>query len=139
MSRSGPLSERAIILAQNGRDTQIAALILKEAGFPAEVRADLPGLCEELYRGAGLAIIANEAIDSADLRPLVMFLERQPSWSDFPIILLTRQGGGPERNPAAARLAEILGNVIFIERPFHPTRLCDRVSECLARRRGALG
>lgn len=127
MSRSGPLSERAIILAPNGRDSQIAALILKEAGFPAEVRADLPGLCEELYKGAGLAIIANEAIDSADLRPLVMFLERQPSWSDFPIILLTRQGGGPERNPAAARLAEILGNVIFIERPFHPTTLASLV------------
>ena len=135
MSRSGPLSERAIILAQNGRDTQIAALILKEAGFPAEVRADLPGLCEELYRGAGLAIIANEAIDSADLRPLVMFLERQPSWSDFPIILLTRQGGGPERNPAAARLAEILGNVIFIERPFHPTTLASLVRTTIRGRR----
>ena len=135
MSRSGPLSERAIILAQNGRDTQIAALILKEAGFPAEVRADIPGLCEELYRGAGLAIIANEAIDSADLRPLVMFLERQPSWSDFPIILLTRQGGGPERNPAAARLAEILGNVIFIERPFHPTTLASLVRTTIRGRR----
>jgi PAS domain S-box-containing protein len=135
MSRSGPLSERAIILAPNGRDSQIAALILKEAGFPAEVRADLPGLCEELYKGAGLAIIANEAIDSADLRPLVMFLERQPSWSDFPIILLTRQGGGPERNPAAARLAEILGNVIFIERPFHPTTLASLVRTTIRGRR----
>jgi hypothetical protein len=114
MSRSGPLSERAIILAPNGRDNQIAALILKGAGFPAEVRADLPGLCEELDKGAGLAIIADEAIDSADLRPLAMFLERQPSWSHFPIILLTRHGGGPERNPAAAKLAEILGNVNFL-------------------------
>jgi PAS domain S-box-containing protein len=135
MSRSGPLSERAIILAPNGRDSQIAALILKEAGFPADVRADLPGLCEELYKGAGLAIIANEAIDSADLRPLAMFLERQPPWSDFPIILLTRQGGGPERNPAAARLAEILGNVIFIERPFHPTTLASLVRTTIRGRR----
>jgi hypothetical protein len=76
MSQSGPLSERAMILAPNGRDGQIAQLILKEAGFPAEVRADLPGLCEELDKGAGLAIIADEAIDRADLRPLAMFLER---------------------------------------------------------------
>ena len=135
MSRSGPLSERAIILAPNGRDSQIAALILEEAGFPAEVRADLPGLCEELDKGAGLAIIANEAIDSADLRPLAMFLERQPSWSDFPIILLTRHGGGPERNPAAARFAEILGNVNFIERPFHPTTLASVVRTAVRSRR----
>ena len=82
-----------------------------------------------------MAIIANEAIDSADLRPLAMFLERQPSWSDFPIILLTRQGGGPERNPAAARLAEILGNVIFIERPFHPTTLASLVRTTIRGRR----
>ncbi len=135
MSLLGPLSERAIILAPNGRDSQIAGLILEEAGFPAEVRADLPGLCEELDKGAGLAIIAYEAIDSADLRPLAMFLERQPSWSDFPIILLMRHGGGPERNPAAAKFAEILGNVNFIERPFHPTTLASVVRTAVRSRR----
>jgi hypothetical protein len=94
MSRPGPHSERAIILAPSGRDSQIAASILKEAGFPAEVRADLPSLCEELDKGAGLAIIADEAIDSADLRPLANCLERQPTWSDFPIILLTWRKNG---------------------------------------------
>ena len=135
MSRPGPFSERAIILAPIGRDSQIAQLILKEAGFPAEVCADLPSLCEELDKGAGLAIIANEAIDSADLRPLAMFLERQPSWSDFPIILLTRHGGGPERNPVAAMLAETLGNVNFLERPFHPTTLASVVRTAVRSRR----
>jgi PAS domain S-box-containing protein len=135
MSRPGPHSERAIILAPSGRDSQIAASILKEAGFPAEVRADLPSLCEELDKGAGLAIIADEAIDSADLRPLANCLERQPTWSDFPIILLTRHGGGPERNPAAARFAEILGNVNFLERPFHPTTLASVVRTAVRSRR----
>jgi signal transduction histidine kinase len=52
---------------------------------------------------------------------------RQPTWSDFPFILLTEHGGGLERNPAAARLTEILGNVIFLERPFHPTTLVSAV------------
>jgi hypothetical protein len=51
-------SERAIILAPNGRDGQIATRILKEAGFPVEIRADLLAVCEELDKGAGLAIIA---------------------------------------------------------------------------------
>jgi PAS domain S-box-containing protein len=135
MRRPGPHSERAIILAPNGRDSQIAALILKEAGFPAEVRSDLLSLCEELDKGAGLAIIADEAIDSVGLRPLANCLERQPSWSDFPIILLTRHGGGPEHNPAAARFAEILGNVNFLERPFHPTTLASMVRAAVRSRR----
>jgi PAS domain S-box-containing protein len=135
VSRPGPLSERAIILAPNGRDGQIAALILKEAGFPAEIRADLLAVCEELDMGAGVAIIADEAIRGADLRPLATFLRRQPPWSDFPIILLTQRGGGLEHNPAAARLAELLGNVSFLERPFRPTTLASVIRTAIRGRR----
>jgi signal transduction histidine kinase len=135
VSRPGPLSERAIILAPNGRDAEVAALILKEAGCPADIRGDLPALCEEIVRGAGLAIIADEAVRNANLRPLADFLGQQPAWSDFPIILLTKRGGGPERNPAAARLAEALGNVTFLERPFHPTTFASIVRTALRGRR----
>jgi PAS domain S-box-containing protein len=119
----GALSERVVILAPTGRDGHLASLILAESGRSATICADLPELAEELDRGAGLAVIADEAVHTADLRPLVSFLEQQPPWADLPIILLTHRGGGPERNPAAGRLAEILGNVTFLERPFHPTTL----------------
>jgi len=135
VSRPGPLSERAIILAPLGRDGPLAAQILKEAGFPAEIRGTLPALVEELEKGAGLAIIADEAVHSADLRSLASFLKRQPPWSDLPIILLTHHGGGPERNPAAARVAEILGNASFLERPFHPTTLASMVRSAVRSRR----
>jgi PAS domain S-box-containing protein len=135
VSRPGPLSERAIVLAPTGRDGQIAAAILQEAGYPAEIRDDVPGLCEELEKGAGLAVIADEAIRTADLRPLAGFLSRQPPWSDFPIVLMTRRGGGPERNPAAVRLASLLGNVTFLERPFHPTTLAAVVRAAVRGRR----
>jgi PAS domain S-box-containing protein len=135
VSRPGPISERAVILAPHGRDGPLAVQILKEAGFPAQLSLDLPALCEEVAKGAGLAIIADQAVNSADLRPLAHFLQSQPAWSDFPIILLTQRGGGPERNPSAARLAEVLGNVIFLERPFHPTTLTSVVRTAVRGRR----
>jgi signal transduction histidine kinase/CheY-like chemotaxis protein len=53
----------------------------------------------------------------------------------MPIVLMTRHGGGPERNPAAARLAEILGNVTFLERPFHPTTLISVARTAVRSRR----
>ena len=127
MSGSGPQSERAIVLAPTGRDSEVALAILREAGFLADVRTDLVGLGAEIAIGAGLAIIADEALLTADLRPLTEKLAQQSPWSDFPIILLTRQGGGPEKNPAASRLAELLGNITFLERPFHPTTLVSLV------------
>ena len=133
--RSGASSERAVILAPTGRDAAVAAALIKEAGYCANVCGDLAALLHEIEGGAGLAVIADEAIKTADLRGLVRWLNDQPSWSDFPIVLLTHQGGGPERNPDAVRLGQALGNVTFIERPFHPTTLVSVVGSAVRGRR----
>jgi DNA-binding response OmpR family regulator len=133
--RPGASSERAVILAPTGRDASVAAALIKEAGFYANVCGDLAALLHEIEGGAGLAVIADEAIKTADLRGLVRWLNDQPSWSDFPIVLLTHQGGGPERNPDAVRLGQALGNVTFIERPFHPTTLVSVVGSAVRGRR----
>ncbi|MGE9009819.1 ATP-binding protein [Leptospira interrogans] len=113
----------------------MAATLIKEAGYYANTCSDLAGLIHEIESGAGLAVVADEAIKTADLRGLVDWLSSQPPWSDFPIVLLTRQGGGPERNPDAMRLGQILGNVTFIERPFHPTTLVSIVGSAVRARR----
>jgi PAS domain S-box-containing protein len=118
-----------------GRDAAVAAALIKEAGYYANICADLAALMHEIESGAGLAVIADEAIKTADLRGLVHWLHDQPSWSDFPMVLLTHQGGGPERNPDAARLGQLLGNVTFIERPFHPTTLVSVVGSAVRGRR----
>jgi FixJ family two-component response regulator len=113
----------------------VAAALIREAGFYANICSDLPALMHEVEGGAGLAVIADEAIKTADLRGLMHWLNDQPSWSDFPIVLLTHQGGGPERNPDAVRLGQVLGNVTFIERPFHPTTLVSVVASAVRGRR----
>lgn len=133
MSTPGQLSERAIILAPRGRDSQIALMILQEAGFPAIITHDLAGLCKELISGAGLAIVADEALRGVELNPLLSLLANQPAWSDFPIVLLTHHGG-PEQNPSA-RLGKMLGNVTFLERPFHPATLVSLVTTAVRGRR----
>ena len=46
-----------------------------------------------------------------------------------------RRGGGIERNPAAVRLLRTLGNVTFLERPFHPTTLVSLAQSALRGRR----
>ncbi len=133
MSTPGLLSERAIILAPKGRDSQIALMILQEAGFPALAAHNLTELNEELILGAGMAIIADEALREGDISSLVQTLEHQPTWSDIPIVLLTRHGG-PEQNPSAF-LGTLLGNVTFLERPFHPATLVSLVTTAIRGRR----
>ncbi|WP_219734775.1 ATP-binding protein [Pseudomonas sp. FW300-N1B4] len=127
------MSERAIILAPLGRDSQIALMMLNEAGFDGVITRDLGALCNELSLGAGLLVISSEALLGADLEPLLGLIEQQPAWSDLPIVLLTHHGG-PEQNPAS-RLGSQLGNVTFLERPFHPVTLISLVTTALRGRR----
>jgi len=128
-----PLSERALILAPLGRDSQVALMILNEAGYGGVIAADLGKLCSELDSGAGLLLIAVEALRGPELETLLHYLEHQPTWSDLPIVLLTHHGG-PEQGPSS-RLSALLGNVTFLERPFHPATLVSLVSTALRGRR----
>ena len=126
-------SERAIILAPLGRDGQIALMMLNEAGYDGVITRDLIGLCAELEQGAGLLLISSEALLGGDIEPLFELIEQQPSWSDLPIVLMTYHGG-PEQNPAS-RFGPQLGNVTFLERPFHPVTLISLVTTALRGRR----
>ncbi len=128
-------SEVAVIYTPLGRDARVAAAILAEAGMAATIAPSLPALVAALRAGAGFAVATEEALRDADLRDLARFIADQPEWSDFPIILLTERGGGLERNPGARRMNEALGNVTFLERPFHPTTLVSLSRSALRARR----
>jgi signal transduction histidine kinase/ActR/RegA family two-component response regulator len=132
---SPELSERAIILAPQGRDADVASAMLAEAGLSSAIVLDLPHMVDELNSGVGFALITEEALAGADVHPLADWLGDQPEWSDLPFVLLTRRGGGLERNPAAGRYLEVLGNVTFLERPFHPTTLVSLAQSALRGRR----
>ncbi|NVH60581.1 ATP-binding protein [Pseudomonas simiae] len=133
MTVLSPLSERAIILAPLGRDGALALMMLNEAGYSGIVATDLNSLCEALAQGSGLLIIAAEALRGVDLAPLLDYLHRQPAWSDLPIVLMTHHGGSEQNG--SSHLSRLLGNVTFLERPFHPVTLISLVSTALRGRR----
>jgi signal transduction histidine kinase len=113
---------RALILAPRGRDSSLAGSLLMHVGVDSDVCRDLLQLVESIDQDVAFVLLTEDAIRTADLRPLVARLAEQPAWSDLPFVLVTDHGG-PERNPIAAHWLEALGNVSFIERPFHPTTL----------------
>jgi two-component sensor histidine kinase len=134
MPFGGPNSERILILAPRGRDAEIASRLLQEAGWPTLICADVARLCDEFGKGAGLSVVVEEALATDDLSALGKCIEAQPAWSDFPIVVLTGRADAPERNVLANRLQDILGNVTFLERPFHPTTLVSVARSALRSR-----
>ncbi|MCP1170662.1 PAS domain-containing protein, partial [Limimaricola sp. ASW11-118] len=128
-----PGEASALIFVPGGRDAHLAAALLSEIGQPSEICADLDCFVDGLDADVAFGMLTEEAVRHADLGRLAAVVASQPSWSALPFVVLTRHGGGPERNPEAARLSEILGNVTFLERPFHATTF---VSIARAARRG---
>jgi PAS domain S-box-containing protein len=129
------LSERALVLAPRGRDAAIARDMLREGGMEATACDNLAELIAELDKGAAFILVTEEAIASADLHALAAWIADQEEWSDIPFVLLTNRGGGLERNPAAGRYLDLLGNVTFLERPFHPTTLMSLAKSALRGRK----
>jgi len=131
----GSGSDAALILAPVGRDAAIAAAMLRESRIPALICPDLECLVRELGDTVGFVLVTEEALIGADLRGVDSWIKEQPEWSDLPFVLLTRKGGGIERNPEAGRFLDVLGNVTFLERPFHPTTLISLARAALRARR----
>jgi two-component sensor histidine kinase len=139
MPFGGSNSERILILAPRGRDAEVASKLLKEAGWPTLVCSGVERISDEITKGAGCALVMEEVIASDDISGLAKSINAQPPWSDFPIVVLTPRADVPERNVLAIRLQDALGNVTFLERPFHPTTLVNVVRAALRSRRRQYG
>ena len=127
------LERRTLVLAPAGRDAAVAVSLMQEAGVLAQACADLTSLAAAIEEGCGLVLITEEALRTTDPRPLVNAIAGQPAWSDIPFVLLASQNTN-DRMMAATRYTGLLGNVTFLERPFHPTTLLSVVHTALRTR-----
>jgi two-component sensor histidine kinase len=134
MTEGDAIETRTLLLTPNGRDADVALALLAERNLTGHVCLDLEQLCEELLRGGAAVVTTEEALAGANLRRISRWLETQPPWSDMPFIVLTRRTADLARNPAALRLMQVLGNVSFLERPFHPTTFVAMVQAALRAR-----
>ncbi len=117
------MERRAIILAPTGRDNELIAGLLERAGLPCHVTGSISELSREIQNGAGAAIISEEALAGNGIQEVLEIVDRQPSWSDFPLILLTVGGQVTAESERLRELRRPLGNVFLLERPIRPETL----------------
>ncbi len=111
---------RTLILAPTGRDSQLISGLLERIALPCEVLHSMPQLCAEIRQGAGAAIVSEEALTATSIQSLLRVLSDQPSWSDFPVILLTISGRVTAESERQRQLRQPLGNLFLLERPIRP-------------------
>ena len=103
------------VLATTGRDADLTRRVLADAHIACNICEDVDALCCEIRDGVGALVIAEEAIlANASFRAVADALDRQPRWSDLPVLVLTARGAD---SPTAMRTLDALGNVTLLERP----------------------
>jgi signal transduction histidine kinase/ActR/RegA family two-component response regulator len=125
---------RVLIHAPRGRDAAVVKGVL-EAAHQVSVCEGAHGLLECLALGSAATILTEEALVEEGLaQTLVDWLAGQPSWSDYPfIVLATKQPG--RRSAQAVESLHGLGNVILLERPLNAETLLSAADAAVRARK----
>jgi signal transduction histidine kinase/CheY-like chemotaxis protein len=106
--------KRVLLVAPTVRDGEITRSLLAKAGLTCVVCESLYHLVKELHVGAGALLLTEEAITGEGINELLTTVDKQPSWSDLPVVMMMRQG---DQSPIAAGVLRSLRNVTLLERP----------------------
>jgi len=106
------------LLAPTEQDRSMTELVLSREGLDPRICADMSDVCELIGRQEiGVLLLADEALAPEARDKLFESLDRQPSWSDLPIVILTGEdelsGALPHNLSGVAEK----GNVTLLERP----------------------
>jgi len=124
-----------LVFAPFGKDAALIERVLRESAVVIRTLSNLHELQNEIGEDAGAAIIPEEVLQNGAIASLAQRLAAQPTWSDFPIIVLTGSGMSTATTESAVRSRAPLGNITLLERPLRPVTLISAVRTALIARR----
>jgi signal transduction histidine kinase len=126
--------EPVLILTPTGRDAAVAVAWLHAAGIRTHCCHDVAEFCAAMDTAAA-GLLADEALPALALNVLRPALERQPVWSDFPVLLLTSSARATATLWQHVQALGVVGHVTVLERPLTPVTLLSTIQVALQSRR----
>jgi two-component system, sensor histidine kinase len=132
MMRGAPFDYCALVLAPTGKDAELIIAALRQQAIGAETCASVDDLAAKSSRGVGAVVLAEEVLAAGAERAAIKHLiDAQPSWSDLPVVLLSKRG---RLSATAADAIATLGNVMVLQRPTQMASLVSAVLTALRSR-----
>jgi signal transduction histidine kinase len=119
---------RLLVVAPTARDAALTRNFMAAAGVETTICRNVDEVCQAIEAGAGAVLVTEEALAPAAFGRLRATLDRQPRWSDLPLVVLTRAGSD---SPLARQALQLLGNVVLLERPVRTATLISAVQTAL--------
>lgn len=129
------LGNRVLVLAPFGRDSDEICETLRRGDIEAEPCGHVDLLLREIRRGAGVALLSDDVLRPGALRELSDVLNEQPTWSDFPLLVLTSPARSGSQHHLRATGIDGASYLNLLERPLHAATLLSAVRTALQARR----
>jgi PAS domain S-box-containing protein len=120
------------VIAPIGRDAELILGVLQQNGLAAEICTD--PLCLLGNDPIGPLLVAEEALDIKTISVLGGWVQRQPSWSDLPVLILTGNGRETLQTHRLELQRLPLGSPVLLERPIRTATLVSSVRAALRAR-----
>jgi PAS domain S-box-containing protein len=122
--------ERVLVLMPTAKDGERTLKALAQAGLSGCICREVHELCGEILKGASVALVPEEAIVNDRKLCLQEVLSEQPPWSDFPLVVLAREGAEERGNQIRESM-----NSTLVERPVKFRSLVSVVRAAMRSRR----
>jgi signal transduction histidine kinase/ActR/RegA family two-component response regulator len=134
MTIAPELADRILIVAPVGRDAELMCAQLQRAAIHCQSFSSVEELCGEFDKGAGAMLFTEEALPPDAMHTLVRALEKQPAWSEVPVMILA---GLPSIDVKVRSFHELARrtNVTLIDRPVRIQSLISAAQSSLNARR----
>lgn len=132
LTKNDPNEERVLVLAPTGRDAALTCEILKRANIASDICRDIEEVCRGAEQGAGVILLAEEALNVYALHCLNELLAKQPAWSDLPLVVFSTS---TESSAVLLRDMASWSNVSILERPISITIVISALQSAIRARR----
>ena len=119
------------MLPPTRRDGDVTCALLRNAGLQCDVVANARILAAQIGASVGAVVLTDAAVLDPGLTSVLDAIDRQPQWSDVPVILLTRPAMQSE---AEKRRFEKLTNLTLLDRPTSSRALVSAVAAAIRAR-----
>jgi PAS domain S-box-containing protein len=119
---------KVLVLPPTRRDGEVTCALLRNVGLDCDVVGSARVLAAQMSNSVGAVVLTDSVVNDPDLRAIMDALERQPPWSDVPVILLSRS---ESEAPADKRYFEKLTNLTLLDRPTSSRALVSAVEAAI--------
>jgi signal transduction histidine kinase/ActR/RegA family two-component response regulator len=123
-----------VILAPTANDARLTAEFLRSSGMASTICRTSEEVGREINERCGCILLAEEALQKETIQRVVEALDRQPSWSDIPTVIVASGGEATRDRLRHLSFLGPGGNISILERPFRPDTLVSAIAVALKAR-----